>query len=149
MNDLFDLISFLVLLATGYFAGTFIEKKHYRSIEERESKFLNLPAVSAKNAFDDTVEIADARLVYGNVVITTDYFKLIFGGLRNLFGGRIAAYESVVDRGRREAILRLKESAKGADIIVNMRLETCRINQIGSVEIFAYGTALSFGVRKV
>lgn len=146
MNDLFDLVTFLVLLATGYFAGTFIEKKHYRSLEEREAGFLSLPAVSVKNAFEEGREIADARIVCSNVVVATDYFKLIFGGLRNLFGGRIAAFESVMDRGRREAILRLKEKAIDADIIVNMRLETCKINKIGSVEIFAYGTAISYKI---
>ena len=46
-----------------------------------------------------------------------------------MFGGRVSAYETLVDRARREAILRMKEEAKGADIILNMRLETSSISK--------------------
>ena len=31
-----DIIVFLFLVALGYFAGSFAERRHYRSIEERE-----------------------------------------------------------------------------------------------------------------
>jgi uncharacterized protein YbjQ (UPF0145 family) len=70
-------------------------------------------------------------------------------GLRSLLGGRIGAYESLVDRARREAVLRMKRHAQdqGATQIFNVKLETSSISkgnrrQIGSVEIFAYGTGL-------
>ena len=36
---MFDLIVFLVLLALGYGVGQFAEKRHYRSIIEREAVF--------------------------------------------------------------------------------------------------------------
>jgi uncharacterized protein YbjQ (UPF0145 family) len=71
--------------------------------------------------------------------------------LRNIFGGRVKAYESLVDRARREAILRMKEQARagGAQMVVNLRLETATIGRsanrkkrIGSVEAMAYGTAV-------
>ena len=90
-------------------------------------------------------------LVCGSVVISSDYFKRILASLRGIVGGRVKSYESLLDRSRREAILRLKEQAlqQGANLIVNLRLETSAIgnsaNQkghIGSVETFAYGTAL-------
>jgi len=67
--------------------------------------------------------------------------------LINIFGGRVSSYESLLDRGRREAILRMKESAKGASEIVNVRIETSSISKndnrgIGSIEVYAYGTAI-------
>ncbi len=137
------------LLILGYSAGSIAEKRHYRSIERREQKFLALPAVTLKDVQDN--EKTSGQLVIGNAVISIDYFKRALAILRNIFGGRVASYESLVDRARREAILRMKEEAAkaGAHIIVNMRIETSAIGQsanrkkqIGSVEAIAYGTAL-------
>ena len=85
------------------------------------------------------------------MVVSNDYFKRLLAILRNFFGGRVKAYESLIDRARREAILRMKEEAKskGAHMIVNLRLETSTIgrsankkNSVGSIEALAYGTAV-------
>ena len=88
-------------------------------------------------------------LVAGNVVVSIDYFKQVAAGLRSLIGGRVSAYETLLERARREAILRMKEDAinKGADAVFNVKLETSSITkgrrqQIGCVEIYAYGTAI-------
>ena len=138
-----DLLYFAVLFGLGYMVGRRVEKRHYKSIEERESKFLNLPAVTSKNLLEDNVIIEKAEFVSGSVAIAGDFFKSILAGLRNLLGGEVAAYETVLDRGRREAILRLKESAIGADIILNLRIETSAIIK-GCIETFAYGTAVYY-----
>jgi uncharacterized protein YbjQ (UPF0145 family) len=88
-------------------------------------------------------------MVCGNVVISVDYFKTVVAGLRNLVGGNITAYESLLDRARREAVLRMQQEARagGAQIIINTKFETSRVSGsagrgIGSVEVLAYGTAL-------
>ena len=138
-----DLIYLIILIGVGYFIGTRVEKSHYKSIEEREAKLLYLPVVSSENLLEERA-ISEASLVYGNAVISTDYFKLILAGLRNLLGGEVSAFETLLDRARREAILRLKEKAQGADIILNLRVETCRISQAGSIEVLAYGTAVYY-----
>jgi uncharacterized protein YbjQ (UPF0145 family) len=138
-----DLIYLIILIGAGYFIGTQVEKKHYKSIEEREARLLYLPVVSSENLLEEKT-VSEAHLVYGNAVISTDYFKLILAGLRNLLGGEISAFETLLDRARREAILRLKEKALGADIILNLRVETCRISQAGSTEVLAYGTAIYY-----
>lgn len=145
-----DLVIFLVLLVVGYGAGSMAERRHYRSIEEREQQLVRLAVVTAEGSFAEG-RVAEAFLVNGSVVVSTDYFKRLLGVLRNVFGGRVRAYESLVDRARREAILRMKEQAhaRGAQMIVNLRLETSTIGrsanqkkQIGSVEAMAYGTAV-------
>lgn len=145
-----ELIIVIALIALGYIAGTIAESKHYQSIKNRERKFLHLPAVTIKNALDEKAEIENAHLVSGSVVISLDYFKRALAGLKNLFGGEITSYETLIDRARREAILRMKEMAKGADIILNVRIETSSIGQsanqrktIGSIEAIAYGTAVT------
>ncbi len=144
-----NLILFLVLMALGYGVGTFLEKRHYRSIHRREKEFLNLPAVTLKTAHYTPDQVASARLVYGSAVISIDYFKKILAGLRNIFGGTVKSYESLVDRARREATLRMKEMAGDAAVIVNVRIETASVGKqankksVGCLEAIAYGTAIT------
>ncbi|BBO84358.1 hypothetical protein DSCO28_49240 [Desulfosarcina ovata subsp. sediminis] len=144
-----DLIVFLTLLALGYGAGTWAEKRHYRSIVAREQATLNLPAVTMKSVDIAENKICSARMVHGSAVISVDYFKRILAGLRNIFGGKVKSYESLIDRARREALLRMKAMAGDATIIVNVRIETATIGKqskrknISCLEAMAYGTALT------
>ena len=144
-----QLIVFLILIALGYFFGRHAEKKHYQSILERERHWVRLPTSAGKHVMADDREINHCQLVNGSMVVSVDYFKRILAKLRNFFGGPIRSYETLIDRARREAVLRMKESCPDADQIINLRLETSSItkgkgNQVGSVEILAYGTAVYF-----
>ena len=143
-----NLIVFLTLLALGYGFGRYTEKRHYKSIMEREEQWRSIPAVSTKILPLDST-FSDSQIVIGSVVISVDYFKRFIAGLRNIVGGRVMSYESLIDRARREAILRMKEQASelGANLVFNVKLETSSIykgrrNAIGSVEVMAYGTAM-------
>jgi len=144
---------FILLMILGYAAGSVNEKNHYRSIKEREKKTLHLPVVNMKKVEDfmePRKQIASAELVIGSVVVSIDFFKLILASLRNIVGGNVRSYETLVDRGRREAILRMKEAADSPDIIMNLRIETSTIGKspgsgsIGSIEVLAYGTAIRY-----
>ncbi len=143
-----DLTVFLVLLVLGYAAGTWAEKCHYRSIMEREEQFLHLPVITIKKVELDDSKVERAVLVVGSVVISVDYFKRMLAGLCNIFGGTIKSYETLLDRARREALLRMKEKAHGASMILNVRIETSTIGKrafrgkLGSIEAIAYGTAI-------
>ena len=142
-----SLIIFIVLVILGYVFGKFAEGRHYRSIQAREQKLVHLPITSSKKPFQNGQPIGHSRLVYGHVVVSVDYFKQVLAGLRNLFGGTIQSYETLLDRARREAVLRLKESCPEAEQIINVRIETSSISKsagsgIGSVEVLAYGTAI-------
>ena len=146
-----QLIIVIVLIGLGYVAGSIAEKKHYRSIISREAQLLHIPTVSVKNMIEDDVDVIDARMVQGSAVISIDHFKRILASLRNIFGGKVTAYESLIDRARREAILRMKEKSPNADIVLNTRIETSTIGRransrknIGSIEAIAYGTAVSY-----
>ena len=88
-----QLIFLIILVGVGYTAGTIAEKRHYKSIEKRESKFLKLPVVTLKDAFDKDSPILRARLVQGSAVISIDYFKRILAGLRNIVGGEVKSYD--------------------------------------------------------
>ena len=136
-----------IFVTLGYFFGRRAEKKHFKSINEREQKMNQLPAMASRMPPQDGSY--DQFLVSGSVVIANDYFKTFVAGLRNLFGGKISTYESLLDRARREALLRLKEEAQkvGADLVFNVKYETSNISGQTSkkppiIEAHAYGTAL-------
>ncbi|WP_229639779.1 YbjQ family protein [Waterburya agarophytonicola] len=144
-----DLIFLVILLGVGYFVGSYLEKKHYQDIKKRERQTLHVPVVTfgAKQAIPHGNE---AALFLGSVVVSADYFKMFASSLRNLVGGRVVVYESVLDRGRREAILRMKEQAIswGATQVVNVRLETSTVGSqsggkgLAAIEVTAYGTGI-------
>jgi uncharacterized protein YbjQ (UPF0145 family) len=144
-----DLIIFVVLVTLGYIAGSFAEKRHLRSIEKRETAQLSQPMVTLEHIPYPEDQIESASLVAGSAVISVDYFKRLLASLRNIFGGTVKSYESLLDRARREALLRMRESAPDATAIVNVRLETASIGRrankkgVGCVEAIAYGTALT------
>ena len=143
-----DIISTLVLLALGFVFGRTLEARHYRSIRARESALQHIPVVTAKTP-DQSLQPEHTVLVAGSVVISVDYFKRFLAMLRVLVGGPVVSYETLLDRARREAILRMKLQARemNGSIIFNVKLETASISKgsndrLGSVEVLAYGTAL-------
>ena len=143
-----SLFIFFILLGVGYAAGTFAEKRHYRSIHAREQKLLRLPAVTTRTSHYTDTQIESADLVLGSAVISVDYFKQFVAMLRKIFGGTVRSYETLLDRARREAVLRMKEVAGDAVVIVNVRIEAAPIGKkarkgnVSCVEAVAYGTAL-------
>jgi len=150
MESLVNLVIFIILLGGAYTIGTIVENAHYDEIKKREKDLINIPAVTSKK-IEDIENIEMVGFVSGNVVISLDYFKRFLAGLRNIVGGRITAYETLLDRGRREAILRMKKDAQAlkADMILNLRLETSGIGtvtkqkgSVGCFEVLAYGTAV-------
>jgi uncharacterized protein YbjQ (UPF0145 family) len=131
----------LVLFLIGWGFGRFIEQKHLKALEEKEQR---LAYIRLENSRFITTAHA-GQLISSNVVIANDYFKYVIANIQNFIGGRLTSYESVVERARREAIVRLKLEAEkmGATHIMGLRLSTTELGmQGGMVEVFAYGTAI-------
>jgi uncharacterized protein YbjQ (UPF0145 family) len=148
LSEFANLLIPLLLLLAGYGAGRLAERRHYGSILRREEELSDLIIVTSKT-LPASMPVSDTKLVMGNVVVSVDYFKRFVAQLRMIFGGRVHTYESLIDRGRREALLRMQKQARilGAATIFNARFETSSIskgakNSIGSVEVLAYGTAV-------
>jgi uncharacterized protein YbjQ (UPF0145 family) len=104
----------------------------------------------------DDWKVDSSHMVTGSIVISLDYFKRVIATLKGLVGGRIKTYEPLLERARREAILRMTEEAQaqGYDAVFNVRLETSRLaNARGDgkgtagVEMLAFGTAVRFASR--
>jgi uncharacterized protein YbjQ (UPF0145 family) len=135
----------LALLVVGYGAGRWQERRHYRSIRLREQTLRHVVALNTRYV-PEGVQATGARLVSGSVVISSDYFKTFVAGFRAFFGGRFRGYETLLERARREALLRLKQEAHnaGATLVIGVRFESTTVagSSTPSVEVMAFGTAL-------
>lgn len=140
---------FLALLLVGFVFGRLNERRHFRHLAVREHELRDILVFATRTL---PIDGAGASiLVCGSVVIGEDYFKRVAAALRSLVGGPLTAYESLMERGRREAIVRMKEEARrrGATMVFNVRFETASLAEDGlrrqalfSAEFLAYGTAL-------
>lgn len=130
----------IVLLVVGFWFGNQNEKKHFAELKIKEQQLLSMPTRTDKGP---KIESAETFLVTGNVVIASDYFKNFVGAIKNFFGGRLTTHENLLDRARREALVRMKTEAKmrGAGEVVDVHIITSFIDQMG-VEVSAYGTAV-------
>lgn len=144
--DLLNVTLPLLLVLVGYFVGQALERRHYASIRRRERELQSVLAFSTRYV-PEGVAATNGRLVSGSVVVSSDYFKTFVAGFRNLVGGRFRGYETLLERARREAMLRLKAEAQrqGSRLVIGVRFHTTRVagSTTPSVEVMAYGTALN------
>lgn len=148
---MFDLIVLTTLLIICHFVGSRIEKNHYKNIQQREVALFKKRCVNFSKNTVSPAKVEKTFLVSASVVVGCDYFKSFVASLKNIFGGNVSAYETVLDRGRREAMLRMRELAlaSGANTVINAKIETIILDPLGTsqnpkVSILAYGTAVKY-----
>ncbi len=147
---LFNLVVGIGVLAGAYIIGTILEQRHFKRLAVAEQELSDILVTDLKHIPINWI-VEDSCLVTGMVVIANDKFKAWIAGWIKLFGGRVFSYETLIERARREAIVRmLREArARSANALWNVRLETSTIHSRGKgggIEVLAYGTALK--VRK-
>ena len=88
-------------------------------------------------------------LVRGATVRAKHIGTDIVASLKQLVGGELTGYSSLLAGAREQAIDRMiaDATAKGANAIVGMRMQTSSIAK-GSSEIVAYGTAVRLGTSE-
>lgn len=135
----------VALLVVGYVVGRILESRHYVSIRAREQALRGIVALNTRRV-PEGVDAVDACLLSSSVVVSSDYFKSFVAGFRNLVGGRFRGYETLMERARREALLRLKAQAQdaGCPLVIGVRFHSTRIAgaSTASMEVMAYGTGL-------
>ncbi|MAG56556.1 MAG: hypothetical protein CMJ83_09725 [Planctomycetes bacterium] len=155
MNEAWPFLIQLVVFAfcigvLGLLVGGSKERRHFRELAEREKRLSHIRVCNLKRVTAPD-EVEDAHMMLGSVVIATDYFKSFATGLRNLVGGEMRSAVSLMNRARREALLRLLEQAeaRGASEVWNVRFGYSNISQMRGrsggamqVEMLAYGTAV-------
>ena len=95
-----ELLFALALLVVAYFTGKVAERRHYLSIQEREERWLTIPATTTKH-LPELPAVASANLAVGSVVVSVDHFKRFLAAFRRVFGGEMKSYSSVIDRSTR------------------------------------------------
>lgn len=144
MDALIGLAFTLGLITLGYFVGRVLENRHLAELDRREAATASVVLVDVKT-LPAGMEAADGSLVMGEVVIASDYFKTFAASLRNIVGGEVKSFQTMLSRARREARLRMVEQAQalGSELVVNVRFEWSAVGpQLPSAEIFCYGTAV-------
>ena len=135
----------LVLFIVGWFFGARHERQHLARLAIAEAE-LNHIIVSTERFYQPMLAVnSQGELVLGSVVIAQDYFKMVIAKVLSFFGKNLTTYESLLDRARREAVVRMRAQAhaKGYNHVYGLRFEVSNINQMGSmVEAIAYGTAV-------
>lgn len=138
----------LIFILAGLLVGKGVELYHFRKLAEAEQQYCDMIVTNLKT-IPPQYENTQPFLVMGSAVIATDYFKVFAAKLRTLFGGEMKSYVTLMERARRQAVVRMLEQAKsqGANTVWNIRYQTtCTQGQQkkkpGGVEIIVYGTAL-------
>lgn len=107
-----------------------------------ESQTTRIP-MTTRETFPDHEIVESLGIVRGNSVRARNVGRDITQALRNLVGGELKAYSTLMSRTRDQALDRMLEDAEsiGADAVVNVRFETAKITGSGA-ELLAYGTAV-------
>lgn len=144
-----ELVIVITLLALGLVAGGAAERKHLRSLDDRERAHADIFTTDIKTFPHADPHQPGAEMLVAEVVIAADYLKTFLAGLRGLIGGEMRSYQTLLLRGRREAMQRLREQARarGYDALGNVRFETADVGGNASgrrmpmAAILASGTA--------
>ena len=86
-------------------------------------------------------------LVSGEAIMGADIIKDLFAGIRNIVGGRAAAYEQELRRAKEIAIAEMTESANslGANAVIGVDLDYETLGQGGNMlMVSASGTAVKY-----
>lgn len=147
MEALIKLGIFLLLAAIGFWRGRRNERAHLAALASDEAALAGVLVFSTRVP-PRMDRPQDPVLVSGSAVIGSDHFRLLLAALRKIVGGNYRAYENLMERARRQAVIRLKEAARahGADMVFGLRFATSRISdprrgESTQVEVIAYGTA--------
>lgn len=143
------IVTVAVLLLLGFTIGRARERRHFADLDSRELANREF-VVTDLRTVPPGMEPQSARLVMGATVIASDYLKTFLSGFRMVFGGEMRSYSTMINRARREARLRMIESARqaGALAVINVRFETSTVsgttgrNAAPMSEVLCYGTAL-------
>ena len=150
LGCLFYFLPPLALLLLGYIAGTLTEKGHLKRLAGRERALSDMTVTNLRGYQPGAVGERRAEMVVGEVVIATDYWKTLLAKIRKIFGGELRSYLSLMERARREAIVRVLEEARrrGHNAVCNVRLvsadiggSTANAKGAAMVAIMAWATA--------
>ncbi len=139
----FEWLALFSSIGLAFFSSRWIKHRHVQQLQNAEQRLARISLSSASINCQQTLGLVGTELV-----ISLDAFTAFSLWLRTLLGGNSAGANELLQRGRREAVIRLKREAValGAKGVMNLRFEQLtfssgeRRNQ-NRFSIQAYGTA--------
>lgn len=150
MGTIIGLAFFVFMLVLGLVVGGWRERSHIRRLDQREEATGHVLVTQLTSFPSATAGDRPPTLLIGEAIMATDYLKSFLAGLRNIFGGQVGSYQSLLIRARREALLRIVEEAdrQGYNAVCNVRFENADVggntgaqSKIPMAAILASGTA--------
>lgn len=135
-----DWLMAIVLFMIGWYFGTRAERRHLATLADDEHRYRHITVSSER--FYEPPHASESMLVVGSVVIAQDYFKTVVARVLSLFGKNLTVYESLLERARREAVVRAKSQAAsgGFCALYGLRFEMTEVD--GGIEMLAYAVAV-------
>ncbi len=140
----------LVFLALGFLFGKMADQKHLADLAVREQSYQTMISTQSKHFLAPVPGKFAPTILSSETVIANDYFKRFLASFRSFFGGEIKSYNVLMERARRETILRILEQARagGYNAICNLRLESADIggnlSKQGMSIVCVLGTATAY-----
>ena len=118
-----------LLVLVGLCAGTVAERRHLSSLARREAALRGMTISNLRSYPGGVGGSGRAELVTAHAVISSDYFKSFVAKLVGIIGGELKSLQTLMDRARREATVRMLEDARarGFNAVCNVRYDTVDI----------------------
>jgi uncharacterized protein YbjQ (UPF0145 family) len=102
--------------------------------------------LTTTNVIENNQVSAYVGIVSGEAILGANIVKDFFAGIRDVVGGRSAAYEKELTRAREIALQEMQEQAEalGADGVIGIDLDYETIGQGSMLMVTASGTAVKF-----
>ena len=134
--------------------GRWYQNRLHRALLENEKKegaTLQDSNYLSTSSEMQSMSAQSATLLHVSICVGPSIGQMFFMWIKGLFGGRLHAYDVVLDYGRREVLLRLRRQANdlGCTAIQNVRIETSVVSfaknnnsKRSSVEFLAFATGI-------
>lgn len=135
----------ILIIFLAMFTGRHFERKHLASLAREEAELSYMMVTNSKYPIGDVDIRSYSTMVEGEVVIASDALKAFLAAFKKIFGGELQSYETLQDRARREATVRMLKAArdKGYNAVCNLRIDFSCIQsgQSPAVEVLVSATA--------
>ena len=148
MEAIVYLVTFVIFISLGFTFGRAAERRHFAQLRRREAACQNIVTTQVKHFMAPASEGKTPRLLVAETVVASDYLKTFLARFRNIFGGEVRSFQTLLERGRREVTVQLQEqaAAAGYNALCNVRLNTAHVggsyaNAAAMASIIGWATA--------
>ena len=120
----------VLLLLFAWVVGAWMAARHEADLAQREPAVAHI-LIHDTGRFDGAVAGPHPPvMVIGEVTLGVDHFRGFLGQWKSLFGGQVRSYQMVLDRARREVLMRLLEQTHslGFNAVANVRIDSVDIS---------------------